>query len=87
MGKTIATLQMVLGSMYALYLWAAPDVREAPLTSAVDLLKIAPVAACSAGAHVASVLSMNLGAVSFAQIVKADTADMCDDLDVTMTRS
>ena len=68
---TIATLQMVLGSMYALYLWAAPDVREAPLTSTADLLKIAPVAACSAGAHVASVLSMNLGAVSFAQIVKA----------------
>jgi len=30
-----------------------------------------PVAACAAGAHIASIFSMNLGAVSFAQIVKA----------------
>jgi len=29
------------------------------------------VAACAAGAHLASIFSMNLGAVSFAQIVKA----------------
>merc|ERR1719473_1634117 len=36
-----------------------------------DLVKIAPVAACAAGAHLSSIFSMNLGAVSFAQIVKA----------------
>ena len=29
------------------------------------------MAACAAGAHLASIFSMNLGAVSFAQIVKA----------------
>ena len=36
-----------------------------------DLTKIAPVATCAAGAHISSIFSMNLGAVSFAQIVKA----------------
>merc|ERR1719352_2014186 len=36
-----------------------------------DLFKILPVAACAAGAHLSSIYSMNLGAVSFAQIVKA----------------
>ena len=34
-------------------------------------LQVVPVAACAAGAHLASIFSMNLGAVSFAQIVKA----------------
>jgi solute carrier family 35 protein E1 len=34
-------------------------------------MKVFPVAACAAGAHLASIFSMNLGAVSFAQIVKA----------------
>jgi hypothetical protein len=32
---------------------------------------VVPVAACAAGAHLASIFSMNLGAVSFAQIVKS----------------
>jgi solute carrier family 35 protein E1 len=63
--------QFLLGSLYALYLWLAPDARERPNISASDVAKIAPVAACAAGAHCASIFSMNLGAVSFAQIVKA----------------
>ena len=33
--------------------------------------QVLPVAGCAAGAHLASIFSMNLGAVSFAQIVKA----------------
>merc|ERR1719424_254671 len=62
---------MTLGSLYALFLWAAPDARAFPQTTAQDLMKILPVAGCAAGAHLASIFSMNLGAVSFAQIVKA----------------
>jgi len=68
---TIGFLQMLIGSLYGLYLWVAPDARALPQTSISDLLKIAPVASCAAGAHLSSIFSMNLGAVSFAQIVKA----------------
>ena len=68
---TIGFLQMVIGSLYALFLWMAPDARVSPNISASDLVKILPVAACAGGAHLSSIFSMNLGAVSFAQIVKA----------------
>lgn len=67
---TIGFLQMALGSAYALFLWAAPDARTLPTVDFQDILKILPVAACAAGAHLSSIFSMNLGAVSFAQIVK-----------------
>ena len=68
---TIGFLQMLIGSLYALFLWMAPDARVSPNISASDLVKILPVAACAGGAHLSSIFSMNLGAVSFAQIVKA----------------
>jgi len=68
---TIGFMQLLIGSVYALFLWLAPDCRPLPQTSMDDVLKVLPVAACAAGAHLASIFSMNLGAVSFAQIVKA----------------
>jgi solute carrier family 35 protein E1 len=68
---TIGMGQMVLGSLYALFLWAAPDARAAPAVTKDDLISMLPVAVCVAGAHISSIFSMNLGAVSFAQIVKA----------------
>jgi len=68
---TIGFSQMLVGSIYALFLWLAPDARTLPNVSLEDLTKILPVAACAAGAHVSSIFSMNLGAVSFSQIVKA----------------
>jgi len=68
---TIGFLQMLIGSVYALFLWLAPDARTLPAVSFADLSKIFPVATCAAGAHVSSIFSMNLGAVSFSQIVKA----------------
>jgi len=68
---TIGFMQMLIGSVYALFLWLAPDARALPEVTTSDLLQIMPVAACAAGAHIASIFSMNLGAVSFAQIVKA----------------
>jgi len=42
---TIGFLQLVLGSLYGLFLWIAPDARAAPNVSASDLLKLVPVAA------------------------------------------
>merc|ERR1719183_1748076 len=52
-------------------IWVAADARALPNVTLSDLAKILPVAACAAGAHISSIFSMNLGAVSFAQIVKA----------------
>jgi len=81
---TIGFLQMALGSLYAIYLWAAPDARTFPAVSGSDLMKILPVAACAAGAHLSSIFSMNLGAVSFAQIVKAAEPAFAALLGVTL---
>ena len=81
---TIGFMQMALGSLYALFLWAAPDARTLPTVDVQDLMKILPVAACAAGAHLSSIFSMNLGAVSFAQIVKAAEPAFAALLGVTL---
>jgi len=81
---TIGFLQMAIGSIYALYLWAAPDARALPSVTGKDLMNMVPVAACAAGAHLASIFSMNLGAVSFAQIVKASEPAFAALLGVTI---
>jgi len=81
---TIGFLQMCIGSLYGLYLWAAPDARSFPAVTVNDVAKIAPVAACAAGAHLSSIMSMNLGAVSFAQIVKAAEPAFAALLGVTL---
>jgi len=81
---TIGFLQMCIGSIYALFLWTAPDARVFPQITVSDLTKIVPVAACAAGAHLSSIFSMNLGAVSFAQIVKAAEPAFAALLGVTL---
>jgi len=68
---TIATLQLAVGCVYGLFLWAAPDARALPTTTKDDILKIIPVAFCSAAAHSFSVFALSSGSVSFGQIVKA----------------
>jgi len=75
-GKTgfpmmVSSLQLLVGSLYGIFLWLAPDARSKPTISLSDLVKILPVAFCFMGAHSASVFAMGMGAVSFAQIVKA----------------
>jgi len=68
---TISSLQMGVGSLYALFLWIAPDGRTKPKVTMQDIISMLPVAFCSMGAHSASVFAMSAGAVSFTQIVKA----------------
>ncbi|KAJ8598219.1 hypothetical protein CTAYLR_005526 [Chrysophaeum taylorii] len=68
---TISTTQLAVGSIYALFLWIAPDARSFPRIKPLDILKILPVAFCAAGAHAGSVFALSAGAVSFGQIVKA----------------
>lgn len=52
---TIATLQLGVGCLYGLFLWAAPDARKLPTTTKDDILACIPVAFCSAAAHSFSV--------------------------------
>ena len=80
---TVATLQLGVGTVYSFLIWivgynflpccgfAAPTKQAPPKITASDLVKMLPVAFCSAAAHSASVLALNAGSVSFGQIVKA----------------
>ena len=68
---TISGLQLGVGALYAIFLWLAPDARSKPTITVSDVIKMLPVAFCFMGAHSASVFAMGMGAVSFAQIVKA----------------
>jgi solute carrier family 35 protein E1 len=67
----ISALQLGVGAIYGLFLWLAPDGRKKPTITWSDLVKAIPVSFCFMGAHAASVFAMGMGAVSFAQIVKA----------------
>mmetsp|Transcript_20674 Transcript_20674/g.51331 ORF Transcript_20674/g.51331 Transcript_20674/m.51331 type:complete len:390 (-) Transcript_20674:239-1408(-) len=68
---TLSSLQLGVGAIYGLFLWLAPDARTKPTVTMKDLIKMIPVSFCFMGAHSASVFAMGMGAVSFAQIVKA----------------
>jgi solute carrier family 35 protein E1 len=68
---TIATLQLGIGVIYALFLWVAPDARKRPTITFDDYVRTLPVGFTAAGAHLGSVFALSAGAVSFAQIVKA----------------
>lgn len=67
---TVATAQLLVGVVYALFMWIAPDARPWPKISFSDFLKLVPVGVCSAAAHAASVVGLAYGVV-FGQIVKA----------------
>lgn len=68
---TLATIQLVVGSLYAIFLWAAPDARKAPKLSFAQVMQLAPLGFWAAVAHAGAVYAMTAGAVSFGQIVKA----------------
>ena len=68
---TLSSLQLGVGALYGIFLWLAPDARQKPTVTVKDIIKMLPVAFCFMGAHSASVFAMGMGAVSFAQIVKA----------------
>ena len=68
---TIASLQLGVGCVYALFAWAAPDMRGFPSITLDDVVAMLPVAFCSMMAHCASVFALSAGSVSFGQIVKS----------------
>ena len=45
---TISTLQLGVGSLYALFLWAAPDARSFPKVNTKDIIALLPGAFCAA---------------------------------------
>merc|ERR1719432_647666 len=48
---TIATLQLGVGVLYALFMWLAPDARARPKITFQDWVASLPVGFCTAGAH------------------------------------
>eukprot|EP00667_Euglena_gracilis_P008208 EG_transcript_8312 len=68
---TVASLQLLVGVLYGLFLWVAPDARKFPAISLSDVKNMVPLSIAFAGAHFSTVFSMSAGAVSFGQIVKA----------------
>lgn len=66
----IAAAQLVVGIVWSLVMWGT-GMRKAPNLSASDIAACIPIGLCACLAHGGSVLAMGVGAVSFAQIVKA----------------
>lgn len=55
---TLSCLQLGVGVIYALFLWAAPDARKLPEVTTSDVIKMLPVGICAAGAHAGSVCKL-----------------------------
>ena len=68
---TLATIQLIVGAVYALFLWLAPEARAAPKMTFGQVMQLAPLGFWAAMAHGGAVYAMTAGAVSFGQIVKA----------------
>ena len=66
----LAAAQLVVGIVWSLVMWGS-GFRKAPNLTAKDIASCVPIGLCAALAHAGSVLASAVGAVSFAQIVKA----------------
>lgn len=66
----IAAAQLAVGMIWSIVMWAT-GMRKAPNVTAADIAACIPIGLCMCIAHGGSVLAMGVGAVSFAQIVKA----------------
>jgi len=66
----VACAQLVVGIVVCLVLWGT-GLRKAPNLTSADIASCIPIGMCACLAHAGSVLASAVGAVSFAQIVKA----------------
>lgn len=66
---TIATLQLGIGNLYALFLWLAPDARKKPEITSKDFVKTLPLSAMIGATNAACVFGLGRGSVSFFQII------------------
>ncbi|CAM9653042.1 unnamed protein product [Laminaria digitata] len=67
---TCAFLQTAIGLIYLIPMWAT-GMQKVPKLTKDDVIKLLPIAFLHAGGHLAAVLSMSAGAVSFTHIIKA----------------
>jgi len=66
----VACAQLVVGMVWSFIMWGT-GMRKAPNLTAADIASCVPIGLMACLAHAGSVLAMGVGAVSFAQIVKA----------------
>merc|ERR1712194_299956 len=66
----VAAAQLVVGIVWSLTVWTL-GIRKPPKLNAADIAACIPIGLFASVAHGGSVLAMGVGAVSFAQIVKA----------------
>ena len=66
----VATAQLVVGMIWSMVMWAS-GLRKMPNLTAGDIAACIPIGLFASLAHSGSVLASAVGAVSFAQIVKA----------------
>lgn len=66
----IACAQLVVGMVWSITMWGT-GLRKKPQLTKADIVSCIPIGLCMCIAHGGSVLAMGVGAVSFAQIVKA----------------
>jgi solute carrier family 35 protein E1 len=66
----VAAAQLVVGMVWSMVMWTT-GLRKKPNLTAADITACIPIGLFACIAHAGSVLAMGLGAVSFAQIVKA----------------
>lgn len=66
----VACAQLVVGLLWSVTMWMT-GLRRTPNLTAADISACIPIGLMSCLAHAGSVLAMGVGAVSFAQIVKA----------------
>lgn len=66
----VAAAQLVVGMVWSVMMWAT-GLRKKPNLTAADITACIPIGLMACISHAGSVLAMGMGAVSFAQIVKA----------------
>lgn len=66
----VSSAQLVVGIIISIAMWAT-GIRKTPNLSSADIAACIPIGLCACLAHCGSVLAAAVGAVSFAQIVKA----------------
>lgn len=66
----VAAAQLAIGIVWSIVMWAT-GLRKVPNLTAADIASCIPIGLCACLAHAGSVLASAVGAVSFAQIVKA----------------
>lgn len=67
---TVASLQLVVGIVWSLVMWGT-GIRKTPKLTSADIARCVPIGLFACLGHCGSVLASAVGAVSFAQIVKA----------------